>query len=131
MHVVQVTRFGGPEVLVATEESDPVPGPGQVVIDVSAADVLFLDTVIRSGRARDFFPQRPPYVPGNGVAGGVVTVGAGVDAGWIDRRVIAHTGGRGDAGGYAERAVAQAEGLVAIPHDLGSNEAVQRQTGVE
>jgi NADPH2:quinone reductase len=37
MRVVQVTRFGGPEVLVTSEEPDPVAGPGQVVVDVSVA----------------------------------------------------------------------------------------------
>jgi len=47
MRVVQVTRFGGPEVLVVGEAPDPAAGPGQVVVDVAVADVLFVETQIR------------------------------------------------------------------------------------
>ncbi|MGZ3639906.1 MAG: hypothetical protein ACXWQR_08490 [Ktedonobacterales bacterium] len=43
MRVVQVTQFGGPEVLVASTMLDPIAGPGQVVVD-SVADVLSVDT---------------------------------------------------------------------------------------
>ena len=49
-HVVQVTRFGGPGVLATIAVPDPEPGPGEVTIAVCAADVLFLDAVIRSGQ---------------------------------------------------------------------------------
>jgi NADPH2:quinone reductase len=87
-HVVHVTRFGGPEVLVTISVPDPVPGPGEVIIAVSAADVLFLDAVIRSGRAAVWFPVTPPYVPGNGVAGRVSAVGEGVDPGWAGPDVV-------------------------------------------
>jgi NADPH2:quinone reductase len=58
MLVVEVSRFGGPEVLAARQAPDPVAGPGQVVILTSAADVLFVDTAIRSGRGVDYFPIR-------------------------------------------------------------------------
>ena len=69
MLLVEATRFGAPRVLTTREVPDLAPGPGQVVVRTSAADVLFVDTAIRAGRAADFFPIRPPYVPGNGVAG--------------------------------------------------------------
>lgn len=49
MLVVEVSRFGGPEVLAARQVPDPVPGPGHVVVRTSAADVLFVDVVIRCG----------------------------------------------------------------------------------
>ena len=77
MLVMEAERFGGPQVLTARQVPDPVAGPGQVVVRTSAADVLFVDTFIRSGRAVDFFPIRPPYVPGNGVAGQVISLGTG------------------------------------------------------
>jgi NADPH:quinone reductase len=92
MRVIEVSRFGGPEVLVPADVEDPVAGPGQVLIEVAAAEVLFLDTVVRRGAGGPYFPVRPPYVPGNGVAG-VTSDG---------RRVVAET----DGGGYAERVVA-------------------------
>ncbi|MGH8930416.1 MAG: zinc-binding dehydrogenase [Egibacteraceae bacterium] len=131
MRVVQVADFGGPEVLVASDAPDPVAGPGQVVIDVSVVDVLFLDTQLRAGWGRDFFPLTPPYVPGNGVAGQVAGVAEDVDPAWIGRRVIARTGTRArdggapaaPTGGYAERAVVAVETLVEVPDGLGSREA--------
>ncbi len=56
MRVIQAEPFGGPEVLVASEAPDPVAGPGQVVVEVSAAEVLFLDTQLRSGWGRELLP---------------------------------------------------------------------------
>ena len=49
---IKVTRFGGPEVLALSSVPEPVAGPGQVLVSVTAADVLFLDTAIRSGGPR-------------------------------------------------------------------------------
>lgn len=123
MKVVQAARFGGPEVLAPATVPDPVAGPGQAVVRVSAADVLFFDAMIRSGRAADFVPVHPPYVPGNGVAGQVSAAGDGVDPGWIGRRVVAHTGGTGGGGGYAEQALVPAAELVPVPDGLGLPEA--------
>ena len=123
MRVIQVTQFGGPEVLTPGEAPDPVAGPGEAVIVVSAADVLFLDTQIRSGSARGYFAVKPPYEPGSGVAGRVVSVGPGVDPGWTGRRVVTRTGGPGGQGGYAEMAMAPADGLVQVPDSLGLREA--------
>ncbi|MBB4701375.1 NADPH2:quinone reductase [Sphaerisporangium siamense] len=119
MRVVQVTRFGGPEVLSVAEVDDPVAGAGQVVIGVEAADTLFVETQIRRGLHREFFTVEPPYVPGGAVAGRVLAVGDGVDAAWRGRVVAAGTGG----GGYAERVVAPVEALIPVPHGLGTWEA--------
>lgn len=120
---IEVPEFGGPEVLTAVRLPEPVPGPGEAVIAVSAVDVLFLDTMIRSGRARDAFAQRPPYVPGNGVAGRVAAVGDGVSPAWAGRPVVARTGPHGGTGGYSERAVVPASSLVAIPEGVDTSVA--------
>lgn len=124
MRAVQVARFGGPEVLVVGDAPDPDPGPGQVVIDVAVADTLFVETQIRSGWGGEYFAVQLPYVPGNGVAGQVRAVGEGVDAGWVGRRVVTHTGERGGGGGYAERAVAAVEGLIPVPEGVDLDDAV-------
>ena len=121
--VVQVTRFGGPEVLATAAVPDLVPGPGEAIVAVSAADVLLLDAVIRSGLAAAWFPITPPYVPGNGVAGQVSAVGQGVNPGWTGRAVVAHTGEGGGSGGYAEQARVQAARLVAVPGGVDLAEA--------
>jgi len=110
-----VTRFGGPEVFEIVRRPDPVPGPGQVSIGVEAADVLWLETLIRSGAGRDYWPHRPPYVPGNGVAGVVRQAGPGAGRGLVGRRVAAHTGGQG---GYADQAVVAAGDVSLVPDGL-------------
>ncbi|WP_116245622.1 zinc-binding dehydrogenase [Nocardiopsis sp. FIRDI 009] len=125
MRAVRVREFGGPGTLVTEEIPDPVAGPGEVVIDVTAADILFLDTLLRRGWGQDFFPVSLPYTPGSGVAGTVSSVGEGVDPAWVGARVVAETG-RGTpetdriipTGGYAERAATPAERLVRVPDGL-------------
>ena len=118
MLAIEVRRFGGPEVLVPVSLPDPVAGRGELVVAVTASDVMFLDTMIRSGLGTAFFSTRPPYVPGNGVAGQVISVGDGVHDSWVGRSVIAHTGGPGGGGGYAERAIAHLADTVPVPDGL-------------
>jgi NADPH2:quinone reductase len=113
VRAIQVAAFGGPEVLSPAELPDPIPGPGQVVVGMAAADVIFLDTLLRSGWGQDFFPLTLPYVPGGGGAGAVVETGAGVDPAWVGRRVVVRTGA-----GYAERVVADVEEVVPVPDGL-------------
>ncbi|MEU3918838.1 zinc-binding dehydrogenase [Streptomyces sp. NPDC029004] len=120
MRVALVKEFGGPEVLVTAEVPDPVAGPGEVVVVVSAVDTIFVETQVRSGSFGEHFPVQPPYVPGGGIAGTVRAVGEGVDGGWLGRRVITSLG---FSGGYAEQAAASAAKLVAVPDGLGLQEA--------
>ncbi|GAA5178714.1 zinc-binding dehydrogenase [Rugosimonospora acidiphila] len=121
MRVVQVTQFGGPQALILGEALDPVPGPGQVVVEVAVAGMTFVETQIRRGVDRWHERPRLPYVPGGLVAGRVGTVGERVDPEWLGRRVIARTG---ETGGFAERAVAAFGDLFPVPGGLGLPEAV-------
>jgi len=116
-----VKEFGGPEVLVAAEVPDPVPGPGEVVVAVAAAHVLWVETRIRSGVGREYWGVTPPYVPGSGVAGRVDGLGPDVDPALLGTRVVAHTGRSRD--GYAERVVVGADGLVPIPDEVSTQQA--------
>ncbi|GAA3078746.1 zinc-binding dehydrogenase [Streptosporangium carneum] len=125
MRVVQVTRFGGPEVLVPSEAPDPVAGPEQVVVDVSVAGMTFVETQIRRGVDRWHSRPALPYVPGGTVAGRVSSVGEGVDPSWSGRRVIADIG---ETGGFAERAVTVVENLIPVPEGLGLPEATALHT---
>ncbi|MGC5322395.1 zinc-binding dehydrogenase [Micromonospora arida] len=113
MRAIQVAVFGGPEVLSPAELPDPVPGPGQVVVGMAAADVILLDTLLRSGWGQDFFPRTLPYVPGGGGAGAVVETGEGVDSAWIGRRVVVRA-----STGYAERVAADVEEIMPVPDGL-------------
>ncbi|MEU9517555.1 zinc-binding dehydrogenase [Streptomyces sp. NPDC048224] len=113
MHAIHVASYGDPEVLTPVELPDPVPGPGQVVVGMAAADVIFLDTLLRGGWGRDLFPRTLPYVPGGGGAGAVLAVGAGVAPAWVGRRVAVRTGT-----GYAERVVADEGEIMPVPDGL-------------
>ncbi|MBB5918443.1 NADPH2:quinone reductase [Nocardia transvalensis] len=123
MRVIEAKAFGGPEVLALSEAQDPVAGPGEVVVDVAAADVMFLDARLRGGWGTDFFDIRPPYVPGGAIAGVVSAVGEGVDPAWVGKRVATATvasgiGGGLPIGGYAERAAARSGELAELPEGL-------------
>ncbi|MEV1202701.1 zinc-binding dehydrogenase [Microbispora rosea] len=138
MQVVQAVRFGGPGVLEVGEAPDPVAGPGQVVVDVSFADTLFLDIVIRRGVPGPW-AVRPPYVPGFGVAGRVLSAGDGVDRSWVGRDVVGRPGAFGPGpdtgdveqaaagfsptGGYAERATLSTGAMFPVPDGLGLDQA--------
>lgn len=103
MRAVQVTEFGGPEVLRLLEVPEPTPGPGQVLIEVSRIGVNYADTHQVENSYQT--PTRLPFVPGSEV------VGRTPDG----QRVAALlTGG----GGYAERAVADAAMTFPVPDDV-------------
>jgi NADPH2:quinone reductase len=123
MRAVQVRQFGGPEVLTMTDVPAPAAAAGHVVLGVAAADVLDLDAKIRSGWGREFFPVQLPYIPGTGVAGEVIGVGAGASPGWAGQRVVARTGEHGGSGGYAEQVMVPADQLHMVPAGLGLAEA--------
>ncbi|TDQ04115.1 zinc-binding dehydrogenase [Labedaea rhizosphaerae] len=112
MRAIVATRFGGADVLELTELPDPEPGPGELLIEVAAAGVLWLDVQVRQGNGPEFVDAKPPYVPGGAVAGVISAVGDGVDSSRIGERVL----GRPAAGGYAERAVVTE--AVAVPDEL-------------
>lgn len=111
MHAIRATRPGGPEVLSFDELADPSPGPGQVVVRVSAAGVNFIDTYRRSGR----YPVPFPHVVGAEGAGtvtaageGVTGIGAGDRVAWLD----------GSAGSYGELALVDAARAVPVPPEV-------------
>jgi NADPH:quinone reductase-like Zn-dependent oxidoreductase len=97
MRVVEIPRYGPPEVLRVVEREDPVAGPGQVVVEVAAAGVNFADTMARVGLYAD--APKPPMVVGYEVAGTIASVGEGVDGARVGERVMAAT----QFGGYASR----------------------------
>ncbi|MFP3991605.1 zinc-binding dehydrogenase [Streptomyces sp. E11-3] len=120
MRVAQVSKFGGPEVLVTAEAAEPVAGDGEVVIEVAYVDTIFVETQVRSGWGGEFFPVEPPYVTGSGVAGMVREVGAGVDPGWLGRRVASS---EGFTGGSAERVARAVATLTAVPDEVSLRDA--------
>jgi NADPH2:quinone reductase len=121
MRAVWLTEYGRPDVLVVRETPDPVPGPGEVLVEVAAASITFIETLVRANRMP--WPgggSTPPYVPGNGVGGTVTSVGEGADARWLGRQVVTTTGGQG---GYAERVAVPVSGLIPVPDGVSIAEA--------
>jgi NADPH:quinone reductase len=123
MYAIRLHAFGPAENLTYEQVEDPVPGPGQVRVAVAAAGVHLLDTALREGEQGPL-PQRPelPTIPGREVAGVVESVGEGVAALWLGKRVVAHLGFA--PGGYAELAVTEVERVHEIPANLDFAQAV-------
>ncbi|HVV11852.1 NADPH:quinone oxidoreductase family protein [Amycolatopsis sp.] len=99
MRAVQVTEFGGPEVLENVELPEPQAAAGQVLIEVDHAGINYADT--HQAENTYLAPSRLPLVPGGEV------VGRAADG----RRVVALLG----SGGYAERAMAEQAMAFEVP----------------
>jgi putative PIG3 family NAD(P)H quinone oxidoreductase len=109
MHAVVITEPGGPEVLRWLEVPDPVPGPGEVVIDVAAGGVNRADLMQRQGHYPPP-PGAPPY-PGLECSGRIRAVGEGVTSWHPGDEVCALLSG----GGYAEQVVVPAGQVLPVP----------------
>ena len=114
MRAAVVARFGGPDVLEVSELPDPMPGPGELSIDVTHAAVGLVDVFIRQGlyKDREGLPQ-PPYVPGLEVAGTIRELGDGVD-GFVAGEPVVTVTGTGAEGGYAAISVVDARFVVSL-----------------
>ncbi|MGH3519531.1 MAG: quinone oxidoreductase family protein [Haloechinothrix sp.] len=102
MRAIQITEFGGPEVLTLTELPEPEPRSGQVLIGVSRAGVNYADT--HNVENTYLAPAALPLIPGGEV------VGRTADG----RRVVALV----DGGGYAEQAVAPEPMIFEVPDEV-------------
>lgn len=122
MKAIVIEKFGPPEVLAKQEVPDPSVGREDVLIEVAFANVTFVETQVRSGRAPDpsMLPQLPAIL-GNGVGGTVIGVGAEVDSRQMGTRVVASLGG---SGGYAQLASASAAATISVPDRLETSDAV-------
>ncbi|MEU6769148.1 NAD(P)H-quinone oxidoreductase [Streptomyces sp. NPDC046853] len=112
MHAITIPEAGGPEALVWAEVPDPVPGEGEVLVDVVASAVNRADLLQRQG----FYnppPGSSPY-PGLECAGRVTDIGPGVSGWQIGDEVCALLAG----GGYAEQVVVPAGQLLPVPEGV-------------
>jgi len=110
VRAIVVRELGGPEAMVLTEHPDPVPGPGQVLVQVAAAGVNFIDIYRRSG----VYPQPVPYVPGSEGAGTVLAAGDGV----TEFSAGDHVAWAEGPGSYAEQVAVDARQAVPVPVDV-------------
>ena len=109
MRAVVITSPGDPDVLKLTEVPDPVPGPGEVLVEVAAAGVNRADVLQRMG----FYPPPPgaPPYPGLECSGPISALGPGVTVWQPGDEVCALLGG----GGYAEQVAVPQGQLLPVP----------------
>ncbi|MDI2125296.1 NADP-dependent oxidoreductase [Yinghuangia seranimata] len=116
MRAISQTRFGGSEVLELVERERPVPGPGEVLVEVAAASVNPLDWKIRSGQNHMY--GEPPFVLGVDVSGTVVELGPGVDRFAVGDEVFGMPRMPEPGQAYAEYLTAPADNLARRPASL-------------
>ena len=117
MTAIEISRPGGPEVLVPCQRPVPLPGAGEVLFRVAAAGVNRPDVIQRKG----LYPPPPGAsdIPGLEISGEVVAVGADVDPAMIGQKMCALVSG----GGYAQYCLAPADQCLSVPEGLSMAEA--------
>lgn len=110
--------YGGPEVLEIGELDDPVPGPQQVLVRMSAASVSPLDCKLRAGALAAHFTPAFPKIPGRDGTGTVVACGASVTRWKRGDRVCVMAPPAGAAGTYAGLIASDEHAVVALPPGL-------------
>ncbi|MFG1811157.1 zinc-binding alcohol dehydrogenase family protein [Streptomyces sp. NPDC049040] len=111
MRAMIFEELGGPEVLHPVDLPEPVPGPGEVTVDVAYAGINFADVL---ARAEGYRVDSLPFRPGLEVSGRIRAVGEGVTAFSPGQEVTSFIAG----GGYSQTAVAPAATTFPVPHGL-------------
>lgn len=115
MKAIQMTGPGGVDVLDYSNEPDPAPGEGQVLVEVAAAGVNFMDLGARQGMLGAYRPR----ILGVEGAGRVLEVGPGV----TDFRPGDRVAWVFAPSSYAEKVVVSASALVAVPDTIDDRTA--------
>ena len=117
MKAIQMTDFGGPDVLAYRDATDPVPGPGDVVVDVHAASVNPVDWKIRNGGHPACSKLTMPHILGVDFSGVVRTVGEGV-VGFSPKDEVFGVCAQERDGAYAEAVALSASQIAFKPPSL-------------
>jgi NADPH:quinone reductase len=107
MKAIQIQRFGGPETFGYTDLDDPVPGEGEVVVEIARSGVNFADT--HATRNDYLAEQQLPLVPGAEISGRTPD----------GRRVVALLG----SGGYAQKVAVPEALLIPVPDEVDDDRA--------
>jgi putative PIG3 family NAD(P)H quinone oxidoreductase len=112
MHAITIPEPGGPEALVWADVPDPVPGEGEVLVEVVASAVNRADVLQRQG-FYDPPPGAPPY-PGLECSGRIAALGPGISGWSVGDEVCALLSG----GGYAEKVAVPAGQVLPVPEGV-------------
>jgi NADPH2:quinone reductase len=113
--VIQIDEQGGPEVLQLRELPSPEAGPGDLLINVHAVGINFIDTYHRSG----LYEMVLPLIPGSEGSGTIIAIGDGV-TGFVVGDSVAWVGG---AGSYASQVVIPAAVALAVSRSMSLSTA--------
>src|SRR5256885_10382692 len=116
MKAIRIHELGGPETLIYEDVPEPIPGPGEALVQVHAVGVNFADQLMRMGAYPPAGP--PPLIPGLEASGVIVAAGPEADGAVVGKRVMGWM-----RNSYAELAVAKASSLLPIPAGLSYEEA--------
>jgi NADPH2:quinone reductase len=117
MKAIVIHRHGGPEVLSYEEAPDPAPQPGELLVQVAAAGVNYIDTYQREG----IYEMPLPYIPG--LEGSGTVVGLGEDV--TDFALGDTVAWTGTLGSYAEFVALPANKAVRVPAEVDLKAAAQ------
>jgi len=109
---IRVHKTGGPEVLRIEEVPDPAPAAGELVVNIEAIGVNFIEIYQREG----LYTLARPFTPGTEAAGTVRALGSGVSEFRVGDRVVSQA----MRGAYASRALVAAERVVKIPDGVSA-----------
>ena len=112
MRALVCKAYGPPDSLVIEECDDPVPGSGQILVDVAAAGINFPDVLASAGKYQVKTPT--PFIPGNEAAGIVAAVGDKVSRFAVGDNVIVNSPG----GAFAEKCVADQDKSMHLPDGM-------------
>lgn len=112
MRALVCRQYGSPDDLRIEERDDPVPGPGELLVNVAAAGINFADILSIAGEYQVKTP--PPFIAGNEAAGIVAAVGDKVEKFRAGDRVIIATRG----GAFAEKCIAREASTIPLPVGL-------------
>lgn len=115
MKAIQISQTGGPEVLQWTDVADPVPDSEQVVVEVAAAGLNYIDTYHRSG----LYSMELPFTPGLEGAGTVTAVGSDVSGVAVGDSVAWSA----NIGTYAEYVALPVASVVPVPDGVALDDA--------
>ena len=117
MRAIVAHAIGPPEDLKIDQMPDPVPGPGEVLVDMKATAVNFPDLLVIEGKYQIIPPH--PFVPGKEGAGTVAALGEGVEGLSVGDRVMVQV----EWGTYAEKLVLPADHCFPMPDGMSFEEA--------